>query len=243
VRATTRSALLPVVAGLVVLAVAIKFVPVEADWIDAAAYALGFLAFIVAAVWFVVIPRTPHSAPDVLRERFERYFEKDGFCFVVRFVTDDQERICRLDVYYQSRFSGICAATVVVMPMEGADTAAPELAVARVHITCADGEAGLISKPYPISHSRQGTLMIYDISVDVRYPRGRGEEMRGDRGIDPDKPEVNLSLAHALHMPISGPRSGKLEIRLPENVADAIPAGATVNKVVLWPQAVESVEA
>jgi hypothetical protein len=244
-RARNRSRLGNAAIGTILLCVIIWMTPIDADWIPPARLTLAGLAFVLGSWWFLTTPTAAQRATNVWRERFGMCYECSGMIFVPRFEVRDG--VLWLDVYYQNRFTQPCRAGVFVIPMEGWSPDKPGgggVPAICADIDCAGGEVGVIHHPSAVGHDWQGRLMIYDIYAAAEYPQGRGEQLLSEEGTrvgaPPNEALTALRVAGALlHggwgglVASTAPRAGKIELQLPQGVAETLADGVVPTKEVV----------
>jgi hypothetical protein len=247
-RGGTRKTFLHLALAALVLATSSWLLPIDAEWNAICAGLLLLAAMALGSVWYLSTPKAA-QAPDILKERLEEgapLFESDGMTFAPRFEVRDG--VWWLDVFYQNRFTGGCRADVSVVPMEGwSPKGAVEVPPVVADIDCAGGEVGVVSYACPIAAKWQGKLMIYDVYAHADYPGGRGEQLREEAGRRVGGPTAGDAVATAAllmvgHVHIRGPRAGKMELRLPEGVAETLPDGLEPQQQTLWRAGNEDVE-
>jgi hypothetical protein len=235
-RARTRKRFLRASEIFAALTVLFWVLQPDVEWRIIPMFFLPVTALTLFAIWLCSTPTSPYQAPDILGERFspDACFDIEGLCFLHRF--DVAEGMFWLEIYYQNRFTGPCSAAFDVAPMEGF----PPM---HVSFECEAGEVGVIRQPWAVPRDRQGTIMIFDVYAKATYPLGRGEMIRpelaerrlGAGGNETAKMAVAaamLMVGH-VHLP-AGPRGGKVELRLPENVAETIPPEIQQRREILW---------
>ena len=226
--------------GFLCMSVLVWLLPIDGELGELLPYGMFFVAFAVGAVWYLSTPTAAHCAEDVLGAQFGSYYEADGLCFVPEFVVLDG--LCWVNVFYQNRYNAGCSSRVYLFPMEGwSPKGLNDVPAVFAAIECGGGDVGVLHLPYPIARSWQGKIMIYDVMGATTYPAGRGELVRSEGGllVDPPplaKPAVQETLEAAALLLVgfvrvsSEGRRGKIEMTLPEDVADAIPPGVVAHR-------------
>lgn len=163
----------------------------------------------------------PRKAPDLLASVTTVYFDRGGFCFTPRFVTDGGS--CYLCLYFQNHFRGHATARIELRPPGlWFGLSGPVLAGADVSIECPGGAFGVAWMQYGVPRAQQGKHIVFRIAANVAYPLGPGERLLPSRGT---------------HVgPLRGVRPGtsRAWIRLPTGVPDVGPAKVDVQVAILW---------
>ena len=237
-RAATRTLIRNLALAVLAADVAVLLLRIPGDLGEIALIALLLVAFALGAIWWLSTPTAAHEAPDVLGEEFDSYFEGDGLCFNAGFAIRDG--VCWVHVVYQNRYNAGCAARIYLVPMEGwSPQGLNDVPPVVADVECGGGDVGVVHIPYPIASAWQGKVMIYDVMAQTVYPGGRGELVRRNGGVLVDPPSSKSDAAEALEtaawlmvgfVRLSNGRRGKLEVTLPQDVADALPAGVAVEQ-------------
>lgn len=237
-RPATRTVIRNAALAALAAGVAVLFLRVPGDIGEITLIGLLLVAFVLGTVWWLSTPTATHEAPDVLGEEFGSYFEGDGLCFNAGFAVRDG--VCWANVVYQNRYNAGCAARIYLVPMEGwSPQGLNDVPPVVADIECGGGDVGVVHIPYPIARAWQGKIMIYDVMAQTDYPAGRGELVRRSGGMLVDPPSTKSGAAEALEtaawlmvgfVRLSDGRRGKIEVTLPQGVADAIPDGVAVEQ-------------
>lgn len=186
------------------------------------------------------------KAPDFLAQKFMApdfsgrsrvcYFERDGFCFAFEPVASESQ--FRLDVYFQNRFERHCRAQVLVEPSEQFFLNRRPIAPLAVEIECEGGAYGVAKVPFGVPARFQGMEQLFDVSAHVDYPSGRGAMIRFRDGfrVFTFKRDVwsILQLLGALIFVVLLKKPAKLELNLPQGVAETIPENSPIWVKTLW---------
>ena len=225
--------------GFLCISVLVWLLPIDGEFGELLPYGLFFVAFAVGAVWYLSTPTAAHRAQDVLGAQFGNYYEADGLCFVAEFVVLDG--VCWVEVFYQNRYNADCSSRVYLFPMEGwSPQGLNDVPAVVAEIECGGGDVGVVHLPYPIARSWQGKIMIYDVMGATTYPAGRGELVRREAGLLVDPPFAKSGMQETLETAAlllvgfvrisTEGRRGKIELTLPQDVADAIPPGVVAHR-------------
>jgi hypothetical protein len=186
------------------------------------------------------IARRPDLAPDILRQQFGTYFERDGLCFAPVITTSPEDRTCWFNVFFQNRYAGTCACDLIIQPGgKSFSLGRHHVPTVAVVIDCPGGAVGVTRVPYPIPARYQGKKMRYEIAARTRYPRGAGRLLRFREGLRVGSHEqaigrAAVTLGLAAVGVISFRRPASITIMLPSQVAESAPADAEVKTELLW---------
>ena len=194
--------------------------------------ALGYVLFRVA--------RKPDLAPDILRQQFGTYFERDGLCFVPVVGTSGEARTCWFSIFFQNRYTGACACDLIIQPGgKSFRLGRHDVPTVAVQIDCPGGAVGVTRVPYPIPAKYQGKKMRYEIAARTKYPAGSGRMLRFREGLRVGSHQH--ALGHAAKTlgllavgVISYSRPASITVALPAHVAETAPPEATVQTELLW---------
>lgn len=175
------------------------------------------------------------KAPDLLADISQNYFECDGFCFTP--VLEAQNRMCRVNLYYQNRYSHPCHADITLRPFPdywGRRAARKPLVF---KIDCAGGEYGVIRQYYGIKVGYQGKQVRFKLGGKSSWPKGQGELLRLKKGLNAEEMDSSWMLFQALltliGLHISHSSAG-LDVELPNNVADTVQDNLPPEREILW---------
>jgi hypothetical protein len=178
-------------------------------------------------------------APDFLRRRFGGYFERDGFCFVLR--PNIEERVFVFNVYYQNRYARECCAHILLCRAEGPPTSAPW----SVDVACEGGAFGVVRIPWGIPAAFQGGSHKLNVYAEVVYQAGHGQMLRYKEGAGVGAPPADswspvgilakailvLLAACGVHV-WSSPAS--IAIVVPTGIAECLPDNISSSGKILW---------
>lgn len=187
------------------------------------------------------VARRQDLAPDILRQQFGTYFERDGLCFVPVFtLSRDEGDACSFTIFFQNRYSGPCTCDLIVRPMaKSFRFKRPDVPMVAVQIECPGGAVGVTRIPYPIPREFQGQTIQYEVSAQTHYPSGAGILLRFREGIRVGGHQHALgqaakTLGLAAFGVIYASRPATTKMTLPSDVPEASPPGATVITGLLW---------
>jgi len=177
------------------------------------------------------------AAPDFLKAYVKRYFERDGFCFVV--LPSIQEGRFFWQVMFQNRYERPCKALVAFRPATRfVGFGRADLAEVRVEIDCDAGGFGCATVPYGIPPTYQGKRQRFELIAISQFPDGRGRMLRFRDGMPVGKHHrsgadvaVTVLSTLALH-PHYFTHPAIFKLRLPEKVAAE--AVGDVHQQVVW---------
>jgi len=177
-------------------------------------------------------------APDFLREEFGKYFDRGGFCFVVR--AEGIGGVCFLSVYFQNRFEKPCIGRVAVRPAKGPWGRRP-LDWVRAEIPCEGGAFGVARIPVGLPALAQGKRRVFELAAAVTYPHRPGRQLRFRPGVriprdtiveTAEEPADEETAPVQPAMKVSAIR--KTRIKLPAGVYEELPIGTKRKMETLW---------
>ncbi|MCA9235478.1 MAG: hypothetical protein KDA44_08390 [Planctomycetales bacterium] len=178
-------------------------------------------------------------APDYLSRYANPYFNRGGFTFSIDIVAN--AGIAYLRVLYQNQFAGRCEGQVAIRAGQDFWMKRANIETICMDIDCGPGEFGMANMPLPISNKLQGQKQSFEVGASVRYPDGRGKQLRFADGLllrtnsDFGNPfHSTLQAGYLLTGGIMLKRPAKVTTRLPSEVASEIPADVVGEVKVLW---------
>jgi hypothetical protein len=180
------------------------------------------------------------KVPDILTQRCKKFFEKDGFCFIL--VPESREGVCLLNVWYENRYERSCESVLVVKPAKGFFLTRQDIQGLVVKVNCGPAGFGVHSVPFPIPLPYQGTRQKFEIGASTYYPQGRGKMVRYRGGMAVGEAENNWKKGFKTVLTVAGLAAGHIVIsspaiftvQLPANVAAEIPEGFEPEAKELW---------
>ncbi|HTU26897.1 MAG TPA: hypothetical protein VMF30_15935 [Pirellulales bacterium] len=208
-----------------------------------AAASLGvFLSYYVGRS---AIPEGVSPAPDYLRHVSQPYFNRDGFCFVVRPRVHDG--VCHLVVHFQNRWAGDCEARIALRPARGFWMVRPPAPPVVLNIECGGGAFGVALCPLALPKEVQGKELPFEVGACASFPEGKGYAVRESAGtalgtnsshrtrVSPGAIAAIIFLGHlggVVHLFSAKP--GRLNLRLPREVAESLPPDVHPSAATLW---------
>jgi hypothetical protein len=208
----------------------------EMIWVLRTFPILGIFAF--GWKWLSSPGAIDDAIPDVLGERFGRYYEREGLCFAPQLTVEDGE--CWFNMFCQNRSAKRCTGSIYFVPMEGlAKTGDHEVLPFYTDVEFEGGEVGVVSIPYPIRASWQGKIMVYDVAASVKYPHGRGAYVRAAQGIAVGEPtselkEMLLTIGLLAFGKLRLSKGASCELNLPAGVSEIAADNQAMRTEVLW---------
>ena len=209
----------------------IEGVPNSRFWLRASGILL-----LPATGWLIWAEFRPDRAPDLLRKHVKRYFEQDGFCFVI--LPSVKDGCFAWAVLFQNRYERPVRALIAFRPATGfVGFGRANLPDVRIEVVCDGGGFGSAIVPYGIPQVYQGKKQQFELIAASQFPEGKGKMLRFRDGLQvgrrhkstADTAVTALSVL-ALHPHFSHPATFK--VRLPNNV-DVGAIGET-NQKILW---------
>jgi hypothetical protein len=135
----------------------------------------GPALFAGAILVFLAAHYVPDDARDFLLEQFGNIgLDRNGFTFVI--VPQTARGMLFLDMYFQNRFEGPCAADVHLRPFRSESHMLVEF-----HVSCGPGAFGIMHLPVAVPRELQGQQQEFEVGANVSYPQGRGRMLRARR--------------------------------------------------------------
>lgn len=189
----------------------------QADLLKAAISGTLTLASAGALIWN---HRRPDRAPDLLREKHRKYFDHEGFCFVI--TPNAADNMFWFHVEYQNRYENDCRAILALKPPRGFFLTRGKGICITLPLEIPGGACGELRVPIEIPPESLGKHCALDVAARVRYDRGRGRRLRFLSGMPVgriEKPDwerlglaLNLLIAPTGSMAMSRPASIRFEV-------------------------------
>jgi len=165
------------------------------------------------------------KVPDYLARISSRYFERDGFCFVV--VPQVTNGNCTMHIYFQNRYDRPCSAQILIRGSSGLFSGRPELSDITLGLLCGSAEFGRSIIPWAIPQNLQGKTVSLSLYAGVRYPDGRGTLLRYRDGLRVGAVGTD---AWREGLQIAGAIGGALVISRPARIKLTLPSGVSASK-------------
>jgi hypothetical protein len=167
--------------------------------------------------------------PNFLRT-FGGYFERDGLCFVILPATDGQR--FWWTVAFQNRYERPCRTHLTFRPaVPSFGWRRPQIAEARVEITCEGAAFGTVEISCALPLRYQGKRLRFEVAAATTYPAGRGSLLRYREGMRVGRRQKGA--ADTALMTVAGltghlhyTQSASFLVQLPRIGADTEAAGA-----------------
>jgi hypothetical protein len=173
-----------------------------------------------------------------------RYFEREGMCFAILPRVRQARGAAgggagtqaEISLYYQNRYSGPCEAVIHLRPPEGAFFSHKGARDVHFAFRCEPGAFGVVHQPVGVPERPPGEIVKVQVAAAVRWPRGKGEELRRRCGEPVGTFDVDWALAyrqseHELGGEIELKDPASVPVALPEGVQTRIERGEYVNEV------------
>lgn len=175
--------------------------------------------------------------PDFLRQLTRRFFERDGFCFVL--VPKLIDGRAKLLLFYQNRYERSCRAQVVLTFSHGFFLTRAHSSCLNLGVECDGGEFGVLTVDWQEPVQLHGASQSFDVSANVEYPFGHGRMLRfrdgmrvGKAGVDGFRLALTVAAAATGHIHISRP--ARVSLMFPTGTAEATPTEASIHRRTLW---------
>jgi hypothetical protein len=144
-------------------------------------FPLLLIAGMVLSIGAVVaVLRRKDEVPDFLHTVAGRYFDQNGFCFAV--IPEIRNSILRLRVFVQNRYERDMEARLVIRPPMGFVRRSGMRPLGfEGHF--GPGYFGVVTIPCAVPAEMGDKVMRCEVGAEVRYPNGRGRELRHRAGL------------------------------------------------------------
>ncbi len=174
--------------------------------------------------------------PDFLRKHVKRYFEQDGFCFMI--LPSVKDGCFAWQILFQNRFERPCNALVAFRPATRfVGFGRADLPDVRIEVDCDGGGFGSANVPYGIPRTYQGKRQQFELIAVSHFPDGKGEMLRFRDGMRVGKHQKSIAdtaitalSVIALHPHFTHPATFK--IKLPNDVK--VDATGEASQKILW---------
>jgi hypothetical protein len=219
------------VKAILQLAVVVSVIAAILVWVapyrvNATDWAFRFaLPALVLGLGYVLVrdSRRKDILPDLLREKFARYFECDGLCFGVAPAVIDGAGWMLL--FVQNRYEKACSGRIVIQPpAKFLGLGKSEVPGIDLAVECDGGAFELYQIPWPMPQSFGGRKVKFQVAASCSYPSGRGKLMRfrdGMRVGTPGGGAVNAAVTGGLLL------IGVIHISKPASISFVLPSGIT----------------
>ena len=178
-------------------------------------------------------------APDYLTSAVGTFFQRDGFCFGFR--TSSRGGICLLNLYFQNAFERPCRGRVGLRPARGFFLGRAKFESIRFDIDCGPAAFGVARLQLPVPAKLQGKMQAFEVGASVAYPSGKGRRLRFRDGLL-IRQNSNFGDAFLTALTVVGALGGvivlsspaKITLKLPESVAEEVPAEDRAEMTTLW---------
>ena len=207
--------------------------PDDAVWVTR--FAAPAVALVAGFILFRAATRKD-LAPDMLRDQFGSYFERDGLCFAP--VVAVAEGRCFFNAYFQNRYSGACAAELIFQPGKKF-IGRHNVPTVAFEVDCPGGAFGVVRIPYPVPGEYQGRQVSFDVVARTRYPAGAGKLLRFREGMRVGTPSSSsAAVAKTVGLlavgVISYSKAANCTLMLPTGVAATNVGEAAMETEILW---------
>lgn len=178
------------------------------------------LCLVMPIFTMIWLHRLPDLAPGFLAKMRGGPAERDGLHFVCKMEVEDS-RGCMV-VYYQNRYNRPCDAKISlrVQPSLFKDTEMPKF---TFNISAEGGEYGKQSMVWAIPRILQGKKANWDITAEIKYPKGRGTLLIGRSGLETGR--TSFTIRHG---------SVFVQITTPTGVDNFLTQPAELQSKILW---------
>jgi hypothetical protein len=160
------------------------------------------------------------KVPDILRKRFNDYFERDGFCFAIQ--PEVKDGFCQLAVYFQNRYEKQCLVSIALTPSSFFFKSNAPIQTLAFGINCEGASFGRVSTRWPVPVESQGKKASLDVAASVEYPNGRGKLLRYRDGLRVGAAKAEFWREGLI---VIGAMSGAIVISKPARMEFVLPSG------------------
>lgn len=199
----------------------------------------GAAAAMLALVAFVTMHFRADLVPDYLRDVDPNYFNRDGFCFAADATA--VSGVAYLLIYFQNQRDRPCVGRIALRPARGFFMNRAPIQAITYLIECEPAAFGVARISLPVPKQLQGKRQSFDVGASVRYPAGKGKQLRFRDGIiirtDADF-EDSFATAIAVtsvmtgHIVLHWPPAAR--VQLPTDVAEDLPGEPDFDIQMLW---------
>jgi hypothetical protein len=176
------------------------------------------LITVAAGLVLLRVMRKKDAFPDILRDRFDRPFERDGLCFIP--VGSIRDGVCFIDVYFQNRYTGDCECDIVLEPSFFSDDA---LSSVGASISCPGAAVGVTRIPYAVPGHLAGEPVTYKVAATTSYPSGRGRLVRFREGLRVGTHDISVATVTTA---VGALAAGYISFRTPAKISIVFPGAA-----------------
>jgi hypothetical protein len=179
-------------------------------------------------------------AHDYLRDLAgTKYFNRDGFCFVVEASADDG--VAYMLVHFQNQRSATCIGRVAIRPGRNFLPGRSKIEALTYEIPCEPAAYGMARIPFPLAEKYQGKIQVFEVGASVEYPDGKGERLRFCDGIF-IRSNAKFGKGFSTALALAGAVSGNIvlttpattDVPLPTGVAEELPEGIEPEIATKW---------
>jgi hypothetical protein len=200
------------------------------------------LAPIAVAIFALIVFLRLHFqrdlAPDYLRSHCGTFFDRTGLCFAP--LLEDMNGVCVLHTYFQNRYERPCVGRIALRPAKELFRR-PNMDTIAFEVNCDGGAFGLHRMAIGIPPKLQGRWVKFEVGASAQYPEGRGHMLRFRDGISlradtqfKDAYSRSVTIAGAFGGAIVLSRPASVKVKVPENVAEHVPAEIEPHIAILW---------
>lgn len=190
----------------------------------------GFIVGLLPLALLLKMHLGRNKYPHFLAQLTRQYFGRDGFCFA---VTSHQEQgIGYLRVIFQNQFERTCRAEIGFQPArQFLSGLRRKFECVRVEVECPGSGFGEVLIPLPVPKQHQGEKQKFEVGATVKYPRGRGKQIRRGDGLLVGAPPRSIrdSITSGL-----GRKRAWVSLDLPYGVAEELPDDTPIVCKILW---------
>ena len=180
------------VQAVLALIMIVALVATGAFWLDIkpnnTTWALRIICPVISLIILVILiymKRKKDLVPDFLLRNCGNSFERNGLHFHVSPEFGEKGDFCFL-IYFQNKYEKPCEVHIGLRPRKPTN-------VERIQVdfTCEPAAFGVVHAPVVFDLFARGKESIYEIGATVRYPKGKGKQLRFRSG---KKVEMNARL-------------------------------------------------
>lgn len=180
--------------------------------------------------------------PDYLREIGGKYFNRDGFCFLLKM--ENHQGIAFMEAYFQNQYDSPSVGRIAVRPARGFWMNRPKFEAITFEIECQPAAFGVARVAVPVPTDLQGKKKAFEVGASVTYPEGKGNRLRYFDGVflrtnskfdNAFKTAAIVTSVATLSVPaLTLVRPVTTKIEFPSNVHEDLPGNLAPQLSTLW---------
>lgn len=179
---------------------------------------------VVLAGGLLAMNYRPDRAPDLLRRRFPKFFDCNGFCFAL--TCGQRGDACEIQLWFQNRYDHPCRGRVALRPGPGFFLTRPRFAVVMFDVHCPPGAFGVTRIVMPVPAKLQGKRQKFEVGATGHFPEGQGKRLRFRAGLAVGN-DSSFGNAFGTMLVAAGAMTGMIVLRKPAHVTLPLPTNVS----------------